>query len=284
MGYGDDLLITSFASRVKKKYPERQIVIGNASKKEAFHSIIYDNNPNISDCRFLDQNKPVHIIDYHTGNRPYIDYKNSTRNNYQWNIKFKPVPGELYFSKSELSNADRILQESKYYWKKISKKNYKKIIFLETSSTKINDKQFSIKHQNKDWGFENWNNLIKNLKEDFLIIHSKHDKTKKIEGVFVPNNLNFRDACATMNKCDLYVGPEGGFGHVAAALNKKAVLYFGGWISPNIIGYDTHENLYFDDPRSPCGEYKNLCSHCSEARKKISIKFFEERVRKVLET
>ena len=47
-----------------------------------------------------------------------------------------------------------------------------------------------------------------------------------------------------MNKCDLYVGPEGGFGHVAAALKMKAVLYFGGWITPNAIGYDYHENIY----------------------------------------
>ena len=48
-----------------------------------------------------------------------------------------------------------------------------------------------------------------------------------------------------INEVDFYVGPEGGFGHVAAALNKKAVLYFGGWISPDIIGYNFHENIYW---------------------------------------
>ena len=54
-------------------------------------------------------------------------------------------------------------------------------------------------------------------------------------------NINFRLACAIMNKCDIYLGPEGGFGHVAAALKKKAVIYFGGWITPNVIGYDFHK-------------------------------------------
>ena len=211
MGYGDDLLVTAFAAKIKKIYPDRQIVIGNASKKQAYHSLIYDNNPNISDCRKLDTNKPIHIINYHPGNRPYIDYQKSNSNNYIWNENYKPIPGELYFSKKEILKAENILQEAKIYWNKNNDKDFKKIIFIETSSTKINDKQFSIKHQNKDWGYENWNSLIKNLKSDFLIIHSTHEKTKKIQEIFTPQNLDFRLACALMDKCDIYVGPEGGF-------------------------------------------------------------------------
>ena len=39
MGYGDDLLITSLASKIKKQFPDRQIVIGIAAKKScAYHS------------------------------------------------------------------------------------------------------------------------------------------------------------------------------------------------------------------------------------------------------
>ena len=49
--------------------------------------------------------------------------------------------------------------------------------------------------------------------------------------VYMLQDLSFRVACAVMDRCDIYIGPEE-FGHVAAALNKKAVLYFGGWISP----------------------------------------------------
>ena len=33
MGFGDDLMITATAAKVKKKYPESQIVIGNIKKK-----------------------------------------------------------------------------------------------------------------------------------------------------------------------------------------------------------------------------------------------------------
>ena len=33
MGYGDDLLVTKLASEIKKKYPDRQIIIGSSNKK-----------------------------------------------------------------------------------------------------------------------------------------------------------------------------------------------------------------------------------------------------------
>ena len=36
MGFGDDLLITSQASILKKKLPENQIVIGNYKKKTSY--------------------------------------------------------------------------------------------------------------------------------------------------------------------------------------------------------------------------------------------------------
>ncbi len=38
MGYGDDLLVTKLASEIKKKHPNRQIIVGSAKKKSAHHS------------------------------------------------------------------------------------------------------------------------------------------------------------------------------------------------------------------------------------------------------
>ena len=149
------------------------------------------------------------------------------------------------------------------------------------TSTKIYDWQFSIKHQNKDWGAKNWQKLIDVLTKDFLVIQSIHKESKKNLSVFSPNNMDFRLACAVLNEADFYVGPEGGFGHVAAALNKKAVLYFGGWITPEAIGYDFHENIYYEHKLSPCGEYKKLCSHCEEARKAISADVFLKYINKI---
>ena len=280
MGYGDDLLVTSLAAKIKKKFPERQIIIGIAEKNHAFHSPIYENNPNIADCRNLDNNKPIHLIDFHEFNRPYIDYEKSIPNNYVWK-NFKPTPGEIFFSDQEKIEAKKIISAAKEFWNKNNNKKFRNMIFLETSSTKINDAQLNFKHQNKDWGIQNWIRLINKLKNDYLIIQSKHTQTKKFDGIFMPKETDFRLACALINEVDFYVGPEGGFGHVAAALNKKAVLYFGGWISPNVIGYDFHENIYYEDKKSPCGVKLKLCEHCSKARELISVDHFLEHIYKI---
>ena len=154
MGYGDDLLITALASRIKKKYPDRQIIVGSADEKRAYHSIVYENNPNLADCRNLFKDRPTHLINHHPHNRPYIDYLKSTNSNYIWK-KFKPEPGELFFSKKEKKDAREIVFNAKKFWEKENKKKYKKIIFMETSSTKINSKQFATKQKNLDWGENN---------------------------------------------------------------------------------------------------------------------------------
>ncbi len=281
MGYGDDLLITAFAAKEKNKYPDRQIVIGNVKKNNATHSIIYDNNPNISNCEKLDKNKKIHLIDYHQLNRPYIDYNNSTNKKYVWNYNYRAVPGELYFTNDEIKKAKNITSKAIEYWKNLNpNKDIQGIIFLETNSTKIKHKNFSIKHLNKSWGLNNWEDLVNNLKTKYLFINSAHEFSLKIQGTYTPAITDFRTACSIMKHCDLYVGPEGGFSHVAGALNKKAVVYYGGWITPNVIGYNFHTNLYFEHPESPCGLYREICKHCEIARKTITVEKFQKSIEK----
>ena len=92
--------------------------------------------------------------------------------------------------------------------------------------------------------------------------------------------MRFRIACATMKLCDIYVGPEG-FSHVAGALDKKAVVYYGGWIDPKIIGYEFHTNIYYEHKFSPCGLYREKCYHCEEARNNISVNYYLNEINKI---
>ena len=269
MGLGDDLMITAFARQIKEKYPERQIVVGNKSIGKAYKSPIYINNPYITDSNEIDNSKPIHLIDYHNENRPYIDRKKSTDGNYAWNKNFKPTPGEIYFSNDEINLSKYIIEEIKNDWNKKNKKKHKGIIFLETGSSKLNDPQFRFKHRNKDWGLDNWLKLTNKLKNDFLIIQSVHNETNKVDDIAYCEN-DFRTSCAVLNKCDIYLGPEGGFSHAAAALSKKAVVYFGGWINPEITGYKFHKNIYLDIEGSPCGAKSYICNHCEDCRKSIT--------------
>jgi hypothetical protein len=64
-------------------------------------------------------------------------------------------------------------------------------------------------------------------------------------------------------------------------LNKKAVLYFGGWISPDVIGYAFHENIYYEDKQSPCGVKLKHCKHCSKAREVITADLLLEHIYKI---
>ena len=270
MVYGDDLMITSLAKETKEKYPDRQIVIGNQDIGKAYKSIIYKNNPNITESSDIDKSKPIHLINYHNKNRPYIDRKKTTPNNYAWNNNFRARVGELYFSKTEIDKSKFIINNAINFWKSNNTKNYKGIIFLESGSSKLDDPQFKFKHRNKGWGFEQWFKLSEILCKEYLVIQSVHNESIKIDNIF-HCEYDFRIACAVMKLSDLYLGPEGGLSHAAAALCKKAVVYFGGWIHPDITGYEFHNNVYVDIKGSPCGAKAYICEHCKTCSNLVSV-------------
>ena len=279
MGLGDDLMITGFVEQEHKKYPEKQIVIGSARENLIFDSIVYLNNPKITHSKNLNSNKPVHFIDYSDLNRFYINYSECSDNNLAWRTDFRLIPGKIYFSEKEINDASNIFIEANNYWYGINNKNPKGVIFFESYSIKSDNELFSNKMINKNWGEKNWKNLISELKDNYLIIQSVHKKSIKINGTFYSNiQFDFRTACALMDKCDVFLGNEGAFGHAAAALNKKAVVYFGGWISPQSTGYDTHENIFYNDNKSPCGAIGYICDHCETARQRITVDYVKDKI------
>ena len=127
MGLGDDLMITGIVEQERKKHPDKQIVIGNLNKNLVFDSIIYLNNPYITPSDKINRNKPVHFINYNDENRFYINYFKSNENNYVWRTDFKPVPGKIYFSEKELSEAKNVLKNANIFWSK--KQNFELQIF-----------------------------------------------------------------------------------------------------------------------------------------------------------
>lgn len=271
MGLGDDIMATAFAKLEKEKYPDRQIIVGNFDKKIGVDSIIYENNPYITLQKNLVTNKIVHFVNNHADNRPYIDWDKTNLNNYVWNFKFSPSPGQIFLSNSEIQNSKKIIEEAKKYWCEKNTQPLKKIIFIEPTSTKIGEEHYlHFKHLNKDWGIQNWLELAEIIGNEYLIIQSTHDQETSLKNVY-KCNVDFRTACAIINECDLFLGPEGGLGHAAAALSKPAVIIFGGWIHPSVTGYSFHENIYIDIKGSPCGARSYQCDHCKKCMKQITI-------------
>jgi len=267
MGFGDEIMATAFAKIEKEKYPDRQVVVGNYKTKQALDSRVFFNNPNISDPKNLDENKIVHFVDHNNSNRPYIDWQKSTDHKYYWNLNHRAIPGELYFDKQEISEAQNVITEAGAFWKSSNTAEHKGIIFIETSKiAKIKSKC----GENQSWGFKKWDKTVENLKENYLIINPTHDNSHNHKGIF-SYNCSFRVACAIMQSCNLYLGPEGGFAHAAAALSKPGVVVYGGWIPPQVIGYAFHENLYVDIEGSPCGIRDKECDHCKECMELITV-------------
>ena len=102
---------------------------------------------------------------------------------------------------------------------------------------------------------------------------------QRLRGVRHLETSDFRQALGVLKAAKLYVGPEGGMHHGAAAVSTPAVVLFGGFIPPQVTGYDTHINLAGSDRF--CGSF-NKCQHCLDAMKSISVETVYESARRKL--
>ena len=258
-------MVTGFARIAKQKYPEFQVVIGDRKKGIIVDSPIFYNNPNITKSSEISLEIKKVWIENYSNNRPYIKKQNEEK--FYWNMEYRPIAGDLFFKKEEV-------EKSNLFYKKMELiKGNKKVVFIEPSRIqKIFDK--------RDWGEDNWQQLISSLKEEILFIQSVHNDSKIFNDA-IPFSADFRTACSMLNLCDAFIGWEGGFSHAAAALKKKAVVLFGGWIHPKTTGYFMHSNFYIDIEGSPCGVKKN-CEHCNKCRDLMSVDKVIKKLKEIL--
>ena len=72
---------------------------------------------------------------------------------------------------------------------------------------------------------------------------------------------------------------EGGVHHTAATVEAKGVVIFGGFIPPEITGYDFHTNLFTGG--EACGS-RYSCKHCKAAMEAIEVDEVVEHMRKII--
>ena len=268
MGYGDEIMITGYAKALKQKYPNHQIVSGNEKSGVVIDTIIFNNNPNIK--RFSKLKKTQTIwIDSYSGHRPY--FIKETEEKYYWNINHKVAVGELYFSEEEKQFASNIISNAKEWWGKEKNIKYKKIIFIESSRIKTKKSNASV---NRNWGIEKWKSFINIYKNEYLFIQSVFHDSDLLDGIYKFKS-GFREACAVLKNCDYMIGVEGGFSHASAAVNKKGLFIYGGWIDPKFIGYSNHKNIYIDIQGSPCG-MKIACEHCKKCNDIMTVEMISK--------
>lgn len=208
---------------------------------------MFRGNPNIARPG-SERDKDIEWVPFYKGHRIY-NTQNPAKNRWDWNLDFRPIPGEVYFDTSEKRNGRRhgsgfvLIEPSVETWKSVA--------------------------YNKDWGRERYQKVATRLRADgYRVAQFGHDKVHPpLDGVERLRTLSFRDALAILSHAALYIGPEGGLHHGAAALGKPAVVLFGGFIPPSVTGYETHTNL--TGGAEACGSL-SPCKHCRAAMRAIS--------------
>ena len=289
MGFGDEIMTTGFARLAKKSNPDAQIVIGNRKKNLIYDNIIFNNNPNIIKKENFIQSEKTIWLETYPGNRPYI--KTWDEKKVYWNDRFRAVKGDLYFDYNELETAHKAYKEINDKWNSAAGKIDKKVIFIEPSRKNKNyntndNKNITLYDDpamgelNKCWIKERWQEVINYFKDQILFIQTIHSGSEKLKDTYEFKS-DFRTACALMSFCDYFIGWEGGFSHAAAALKKKGVVLFGGWIHPKTTGYEVHSNIYINIEGSPCG-VKTFCEHCVKCRELITVDIVLQKLKEII--
>ena len=237
MGLGDEIMATAQARELSNKLG------GPVSFRKKTHNTreIFKNNP------YIVPQGGFELIN--ESGRPYM--LAMTEEKVVYSPNFSAVPGDLYFTESEMMEARRLIDELEDF------------IVIEPS---IKNK-FS--KDNKDWGWNNWQSLVEKLQDYTVVQLVPNQSAQKMPGAHVIETPTFRIACAVVNEAKLFVGPDGGLHHASAALNVPAVVIWGGYSHPSQLGYSQHTNLRADDTPA-CGSRKS-CSHCRAMMEQISV-------------
>lgn len=215
----------------------RPVVFIDKFGRPRWHEVFH-NNP-----RLRKKLGPQHQISNNRGgNRPYI--KRVTPDRYFWVEQYGPPRGEVYLTGVEAEYASR------HAGRLIIEPN------LKASAP-----------PNKDWGFDRWQRVVDAL-PGLPWTQVGPLGTRTLRGVDLVETPTFRHALSVMSLAMAYVGHEGGLHHAAAAFGRKAVVVFGGFISPAQTGYADHVNLFGAD--EPCG-IRRPCEHCRKAMNRITV-------------
>ena len=254
MGWGDEILASGEARRLYEKTGKR-VLITNKHDQGRW-SPVWQGNPIIIKPPKRDGSLPDHVkMKNCGGHRFYLDYERMEREfkRYYPNRPFRTSvrDGRLPYRFNDHDSARGELHF-------VTKAERPKYIIIEP--------HFKPGQYNRDWGWSKWHKVV-NLLRGYPLLQISPMGKPALPGVqHIPAN-NFIDACRRMGEAIMFVGPEGGLYHAAAALHIPSVAIFGGFVSPANQGYPESINIY-DPEGSPCGN-RTMCKHCRDIMKNL---------------
>lgn len=244
MGFGDAIMATGLARGFRKRGIRAAFGDGVKIKWDKHCGPIFQGNPNVAPPG-AENAKDLEWIAHYKGKRAY---NSAGPDRWIWNYDFRAVPGELFFDMRERAVVSRqgsgfaIIEPNVPRWKSVA--------------------------PNKDWGTRNYQYVADRLKDKGIkVAQFLYGGSEQLSGVRQIATSSIRDALAILSNAIIYVGPEGGLHHGAAALGVRGVVIFGGFIPPAVTGYDIHTNL--TGGADACGMFK-FCEHCRAALARIT--------------
>lgn len=266
MGYGDNIMATGMARGARARgvriafgdQVERRIRWDHNSEQ------VFRFNPNIAPLG-SESDRDLEWVRFYVGSRLYNQH-DVPNNRWRWRRSFKARPGQVFLSPEEMAWADSagqgfvLIEPNVPNWKTVA--------------------------PNKQWPVERFQAVAHRLKAaGHEVAQLSFGERYVLDGVRRIPTKTFRHGIAALARAACAILPEGGLHHAAAAqilsaptpeapegivLRERtpAVVIFGGFIPPEVTGYDFHRNLAA--PGNACGSIKP-CEHCREAMAQISI-------------
>lgn len=251
MGYGDEIVGSGLArgAAVRKK----RVAFGDGIniRWHPYAHQIYQGNPNVARPG-SEGSADLEWVAHYPGQRVYNSVEQGG-SAWRWR-ECVMVPGEIFSTAEEL---------------KFAAKQGQGFVVVEPSVP-----SFKSVACNKQWPTDRYQEVAYQLmRSDCEVVQlvpppGNYAPTYRIRGARAVETRTFRDALAVLARAKLYVGPEGGLHHGAAAVGVDAVVIFGGFVPPSSTGYAGHANL--TGGAEACGSLQP-CSHCREAMDKITV-------------
>lgn len=247
MGIGDQIIATGLARGAAAR--GKRIAFGDGRRIIWDHNSepIFRGNPNIAPPG-SERDGDIEWQTFYKGCRGY-NWHDVHAGRWVWNLAWRCTPGELFFSGEELAFSRKVgagfvvIEPHIESWKSCA--------------------------PNKQWPRDRYAEVARRLQADGArVVQFSYPHAMPLPGVESVATPSFRHAAAVLANAALYVGPEGGLHHAAAAVGVKGVVIFGAWIPPEVTGYDMHVNIGSDSRY--CGAL-SPCRHCKAALEAITV-------------
>lgn len=269
MSYGDRLMAIGDAWKQHQADPlRRKVAIGDGKEIDPGQPDLLWGLDFLASADDLAAGTPVSWLHSYPHHRPYVDYAEMRRRlgwrrtlerlgfgltgllgHYCYNLDYRPTPAPIPLKPEEQAL--------------VAEWSQRPFVALEPYIK-------ADAPPSKQWPVERFAEVARRLSEEIPVYQISAPDSAALDGIPQIRPRSFREALAYLRAARLYIGPEGGLHHGAAAMGTRGVVVYGGFTSPLITGYGFQVQLT-GGASYACGTRRGLCPHCAEHLGRITV-------------